>query len=57
MKTIPLWSAGDKPEQLGTVDVHFINNMPPELIAYEGKQFVRAYYGGWCYDEISVIAV
>lgn len=52
MKSIPLWSAGDKPQQLGTVKVMAINGMPPEVISHKGKLFGRAYYGGWCYDEL-----
>lgn len=52
MKSIPLFSAGDKPQRLGVVVVSTINNLPPEIIQWGGKQFIRAYYGGWCYDEL-----
>jgi len=50
---VTLWSGGNKPERLYTITVTAINGLPPELISHKGKLFGRAYYGGWCYDELS----
>jgi len=52
MRAITLWSAGNKPERLGIITVSTLNGVPAELIEWKGKQFIRAYYGGWCYDEL-----
>jgi hypothetical protein len=51
---LTLWSAGDKPQRVGTVTVAMVNGMPPELIYHDGTPYGRAYYGGWAYDELTV---